>query len=236
MFKWDGTNVTDIISQSDIYGATYNKKHYWVIRYTDPNTNMISEETCMMRTCKNSLSCLIDELKPTFGLQKIGTNWCVYKGKIKILYKNLCTPENYIKEESTLDKYDIKDHLFRMQVQEIYTFRELLGITRSYDSSIIVRKSRDGVYPVSYYEPNMMMEDKKVIPFSVLEKWFGDLSIDDVVKRLLSIHTIDKMAVTVFYIRSSIQKIIERVDRRLITYQSCIMNRVIQRLQTTLEQ
>lgn len=235
MFKWDGSDVTEIISQSDIYGAKYNKKNYWVIRHTDPNSNITSEETCMIRNSKNSLPCLIDELKPVFGLQKIGTNWCVHKGKFKILYKIVKTPENYIKEESTLDKYEVTDNLFKMQIQEIYTFRELLGITCSYDSSIIVRTSRYGVYPVSYYEPNMQMEDTKVIPYLVLEKWFGDLSIDDVVKRLLSINNIDKMAVTVFNIRSSIEKVIEHVDRRLISYQSCIMNRVIQRLQTSLE-
>lgn len=233
MFNWDGSNVTDIISQSDIYGAKYNKNTYWIIKYTNSNGDII-EETCSVRSCKNGLSCLIDELKPIFGLIKMGTHWCVQGNKTKLLIKVNKTEEGYIKEELHLSSFESLSPIFKSQVQEIYTFRELLGVTCSYDKSIIVRSYKNNVYPVSFYEPNMVTEDKKVIPFIILNKWFEGTSIDDVVKRLVKIYSIDKMGTVLHNLRSKIDKVIERVDRRTIMYKTCIINRITERLQTTL--
>jgi len=239
MFKWDGTDVTDIISQSNIYEAKYDKYKYWVIRLNS------STETCIVRNSKHTLPCLTDELKSVFGLQKIGTNWCKYKGKIKILLRCVKTPEGYIKEELNLSKLEnvstsdnnltgINSNLLKLQVQEIFTFRELLGITCSYASSIIVREGKNSVYPISFYEPGMLTTDTKVIPFTVLEKWFGDTSIDTVVKKLCKIQTIDRIPIVLHNLRIKIEEIIERTDRRNIGYKDCIIIRVTERLQTTL--
>ena len=236
MFNWDGTDVTDIISKANLYEAKYDKYKYWVIR-----SGLITE-TCMVRNSKNTLPCLIDELKPVFGLQKMGTNWCVYRNKIKIFLKCAKTPEGYIKEELNLSKLHINlsdliginNDLLKLQVQEIFTFRELLGITCSYESSIIIREGKNSIYPISFYEPGMLTTDTKVIPFTVLEKWFGDSSIDMVVKRLCKIQHIDKIPIILHSLRIKIEEVIERTDRRNISYKDCIMNRVTERLQTTL--
>jgi hypothetical protein len=234
MFKWDGTDVTNIVTMADIFESKFNKNKYWVIQYTNPETNEKLEETCIMRVCKNSLPYLIDELKPVFGLQKMGTHWCRQGGKNRILIKTIKTQEGYIKEEITLDMIDRYTNLMKLQVQEIFAFRELLGVTCSYNSSIVIRESKSGYYPVSFYEPNMVTVDKKVIPFSVLDKWFDDSTIDTVVKRLCRIHSIDQMGNVLHDIRTRIEKTIERVDRRAISYKTCIVNRITERLQTTL--
>lgn len=234
MFKWDGTNVTDIISKSDIYSAKFNRLNYWIIQYINPETNVMESETCIIRTSRASLPCLIDELKPVFGLQKLGTHWCRHGGKTMILIKTVKTPDGYIKEEISLNMIDVSTPLLTLQIQEIFAFRELLGVTRSYESSIIIREGQRRCYPISFNEPNMATIDMKVIPFTVLEKWFKDTSIDAVVKRLCRIHTIDRIGIVLHDLRTKIDDIIERVDRRMITYKSCIMNRVTERLQTTL--
>ena len=80
----------------------------------------------------------------------------------------------------------------------------------------------------------MVVTDKKIIPFTVLEQWFNDSSIDIVVKRLCKINTIKRLGVVLHNFRSKIEQTIERVDRLNITYKSCIMNRITERLQTTL--
>ncbi len=107
MFKWDGTDdgtdVSDIISQSDIYEAKYNRKNYWIIQYTDPVQKKQIQETCLVKNSKSSATCIVDELKPVFGLQKLGTHWCRQGGKTRILIKCATTPEGYIKEELTLN-------------------------------------------------------------------------------------------------------------------------------------
>ena len=235
MFKWDGTDVTNIISQSYIYSAEHGKYKYWVIRHVCNNT--IHEETCIVRSCKDSLSSLIDELKPIFGLQKLGTHWCRYNGKMKLLIKAVRTPKGEIKQEITLNQIDPStNHLLKFRVQEIFAFRELLGVTRSYSSSIIIRESKNSVYPISFYEPGMVTTDKKIIPYKILETWFEGSSIDIVVKKLCKIHTIDRLGVVLHNIRGKIEETIERVDRRAISYKTCIMNRITERLQTTLSE
>ena len=233
MFKWDGTNVTDIISESDIYQAKYNGKTYWIIKYID-NDDKLWKETCMVRSCKNSVPCLVDELKSVFGLPKVGTHWFKHEGKMKMLIKCAKTEEGYVKEEITLNKIDVYTRLMVLQIQEIFTFRELLGITCSYESSVVIRETRKSVYPISFYEPNMTTEDVKVIPFTVLNKWFEGTSMDNIIKRLLKIYTIDRIGEVLHNIRTKIEKVIERVDRRAISYKTCIMNRITERLQTTL--
>ena len=237
MFNWDGTDVSDIINTSEIFEAKYNKRTYWVIREPNPESKPESnptEETCLVRSCKTNLPCIIDELKPIFGLQKLGTHWCKYKGKVKQLIKCVRGTEGYVTEEITLNQINDISPLLILQVQEIFTFRELLGITCSYDSSIIVRQTKNGMYPISFYEPNMVMENSKVIPFTVLDKWFENSSIDDVVKRLFKINDINRLDKLLQQVRNSIEITIERVDRSAISYKTSIMNRITQRLQTSL--
>jgi hypothetical protein len=234
MFKWDGTDVTEFISKCDIFGAKFNRLKYWVIQYTDPETKKISEDTCIIKSSKNSLPCLVDELKVIFGLPKLGTHWCRLNGKTYTLVKCIRTIEGYIKEEITLNMIAVSTPLLIMQIQEVFAFRELLGVTCSYESSIIIREGKTGPYPISFNEPNMATGDNKVIPFTILDKWFEDSNLDDVVKRLCRINNIDRLATVIYELRKQIDEIIERVDRRAITYKNCIIDRITERLQTTL--
>jgi hypothetical protein len=98
MLKWDGSNITDIISHSDIYESEYNKIKYWLIRHVNPDTNKLCEELVIVRTTKGSLPSLIDELKPLFGLQKMGTHWFKYKNTTKIIMPCQLTEKGYIKK------------------------------------------------------------------------------------------------------------------------------------------
>ena len=244
VFKWDGTDISDFISKCNVYEGKFNKIKYWVIRNCFSNNNdnnqnnnqnqEKTEEICIVKGCKSSLSCLVDELKKVFKLPKLGTHWCRLNNKTYILIRCNKTKEGYIKEELTLNMIDTYTPIMRMQIQEVFAFRELLGVTCSYESSIIIRENKSGSYPISFNEPNMMTGDIKVIPITVLDKWFEETSIDDVVKRLCRIQNIDKLADLLYKFRKKIEKIIERVDRRAITYKNCIIDRITQRIQTTL--
>lgn len=226
MFKWDGTDVTNIISCSNVYEAKYGKYKYWVI------THEQKTEICIVRNSKNTLACLIDELKPVFELYKIGTHWYKQGAKIKILLKCSKTEDGTIKEELTLKDIKQYDDAFKSKIQNIFAFRELLGITCSYSSSIIVRNS---MVPVSFYEPNMLTEDKKIIPFTIIEKWFANSSIDEVVQRLCKINTLNGLVTVLHTLRTKIEDVIVRTDSRNIGYKDCIMNRITERLQTSLK-
>lgn len=234
MFKWNGTDVTELLKHAEIYEADYNKKRYWYIKLLYGDKELT--EYCMVRACKGTIPCLIDELKPIFRLPKLGTQWCIFKGKYKQLIRCVKNRDGSVREDLKLTQMGRKDidDLLTLQVQEIYTFRELLGITRSSDSSIILRKRRGILYAVSFYEPNMLIEDKKVIPYSVLEKWFGEVGMEEVVKRITKIKSIDQLTVRLHEIRGLIEKAINRVDKNNIGYVSAVSNRIAERVQGSL--
>lgn len=231
MFEWNGTNITDILLKCNIYSATFNKITYWMI-----NTDEDKTYICRSRSSVSNFACLIDEIKEIFGLSKIGTHWCVIRNKTYILTKCLFSDNGCVKEDihlNELKEEDITD-ILKLQVQEIFTFRKLLGVTCTYDSSIIVRKGTCGYYPISFYEPNMKMENDKTIPGTVLKKWFSDTTIDEVVKRICKIQKLDQITDVVFRIGYKLEEIIERVDRKSINHKNYILERITQRLQTTL--
>lgn len=236
MLTWDGTDITNIISDMTIYECKNNKITYWILRKLDSVTGIYNDQTCIVRSCKNTTSCLIDELKPIFGLKKLGTHWCKINNRFKLLIKPVTNKDGYIQEELKLNlcNFPIRK-LLKLQIQEIFVFRELLGVTCTYESSIILREGANQIYPMSFYEPNMSLNDTKILPCKILEKWFNHTSVDTVVKRLLKIHNIYNMASTLHDLRTKIEETIERVDRQNIGYKSIILNRITQRLQTSLE-
>ena len=229
MFKWDGTDITDLVSECNIFEATYNKTTYWVIK----KNKIESSEICLVRN-GNTTVCLSDELKSIFGLKKVGTHWIRYNNKIKILIKPYLTSEGHVKEEINMKTVQLKDELMILQLQEIFTFRELLGITCSYMSSLVWRGTEKNGYPLSYYEPNMNLDDKKVIPATILNTVFVNTDLNEVVAKLIKVKSLDSMSEIVFNLGSQIENTIYRVDRDLIEHKTCILSRITHRLQSSL--
>ena len=99
MLFWDGTEITDFLKESRITveEGIFEKIIYWKIQDGD------KKEYCQIRFSQNILPCLIDELKPVFGLTKIGTHWIKYKGRFLILLKSLHR-NDVVYFDLTLDK------------------------------------------------------------------------------------------------------------------------------------
>jgi hypothetical protein len=226
MFSWDGSEVTHLIKDCDIEEAIYVKTIYWKI------INKNQEEICMIRPMSNgTLSCLIDEIKPIFSLQKIGTHWIKYNNKKLILLKVNLNAEGCVIFDLTLDLLPYKEKLAH-EVRKIFVFRELLGMSKSYDTSIILKKAKREIIPISFYEPNMVPScGKSPIPKTVLEKWFKDVSIDEMVKKMLKIDSSKEIVNVLYKLRLEIEKVVERCDRNSITFVDEILSRVGARLQ-----
>ena len=81
-FKWNGTDITQLLR--DVHLETYelNKINYWRASIDDDNVQWFE-----VRTANTILPVIIDELKPVFGLHKLGTHWIPKKGKIIMLIR-----------------------------------------------------------------------------------------------------------------------------------------------------
>jgi len=188
---------------------------------------------CIVRTCSSTLPCLIDELKPLFGLNKIGTHWIMHKNKMKILTRANISKDGYIKTDYTLNKYKNIDVELKRKIQNVFVFRELLGLDKSTESSIVLKKIKNKIYPLSFYEPDILSCDT-VLSKIIVNKWFNDISMDKLIKDMLNIYNIKNITSIIHELRVQFEDIIERVDRNLITYCDVILERISLKLQYVL--
>ena len=229
--NWCGTDITELINDKKtlIREAVYKKNTYWVIQWKEDN-EVYTDVTCIVRNSTSILPCIIDEIKPVFNLEKIGTHWCKFKGKTLIFYKIQMENGNIL-EDITLDNIGYKVQL-EPDVQKIFVFRELLGMSKNFESSIILRK-RDYFFKVmSFYEPNMTPGDtKNVLPNTILNKWFKNTDIDTVVLKMFNVDNPENIISVLLDLKSKLDKIAERVNKDAITYIDEIIARIRSRLQ-----
>jgi hypothetical protein len=231
MFKWDGSEIKDLFSNETIIEeGKLDKNTYWrIIRGN-------KEEYCLLRNATNNstLSCLIDELKPIFKIEKNGTHWIRYKGKKYILLK-VNTKNRVVILDLSLDKFGYHEYL-EPEVQKIFIFRELLGLSCNYEKNIVLRKVGKFIKPISFYETNMIpAKEEKVIPNKIIEKWFSNNTLDEIVKRMFRIKTNQDIINLTHELRNKMEKIVERVDKNHITTVSEIIQRIVNRLQYILD-
>ncbi len=118
------------------------------------------------------------------------------------------------------------------EVQKIFLFRELLGTSRNFESSIVLRKRGISYYPISFYEPNMNPNHHgKVIPDTILNKWFGNESLDEKVKSFFKIEKLEDINFVLSEFRKELLKVFNRVDPNSITYLDETISRIRSRLQ-----
>ena len=77
-FTWNGTYI-GILTEDNILAKFYaENSEYWNIKIGNFSTS------CLIRKSKNDYThCLVDELKPVFGLSKLGTHYAWYAGDSK---------------------------------------------------------------------------------------------------------------------------------------------------------
>ena len=228
--NWDGSDITKLINDNKtiIREAIYQKITYWVIEFFINEEKF--KETCIVRSSTTILPCLIDEIKPVFKLEKIGTHSFKFKGKIFILVKTEMENNNIL-QEITLDKIGYKQQI-EEEVQKIFIFRELLGMSKNFESSIILRKKGYYVKPISYYDPNMSPGNiKTVLPNTILDKWFKNTDLDKVVLKLFNVDKPENINSVLLELKTNLDKIAKRVNPDAITHIDEIVARIRSRLQ-----
>lgn len=231
ILKWDGSEITDILEETIKLQMFIDGIIYWRIEWKDG-----SYVYCEVKNYNNTLPVIIDEIKPIFGITKNGTHWIKIGNKIKMLINVEINKNNEIQKEYLLNQIDFpfdNNKLFVKQVQEIFTFRELLGIPKTFESSIKIRTRNKYTYPISYNEPYMKPEKyNPILSPRIIEKWFNDINVNDVVKRMLHINCVENIPIQIFTIRNGINDVINRIDKDSITYTDFIIERILNRIQS----
>src|SRR4030067_1341879 len=228
-FTWNGSYLGRIGNHNILEQVNYAGVKYWRIRILG------HIKICIVRSIVNLTPCVTDELKEIFSLPKLGTNHVVYHTKMYLLMKARLDQRGRIIEEITIDKVDPnKNKDFVERVQEVFVFREILGLIMSREKSVTVRwsdKSYIPPYPISFYESEMRPnEDNPVISLAVEKNWFGDVGFDDVLRKMLRIKTNEDVSEKISFLRSRITSVIERIDRDMIWLINPIMAKITRRL------
>ncbi len=246
MFLWDGSEITHFLKQPfiKIRSALSDNFVYWTIENLENDVYDIVR----VRTASTNHSCLIDEIKPLFNLHKIGTHWAHLDGKTFIFSKCLHTVKNgysTIKEDTILHDIGYMDEL-RTEVQNIFIFRELLGICKNTEKNIIIREEKNIIKVIGCDEPDLKpFRKKKCISDAMLQKWFSDShncntsyddesedSIDILTEKFLGVAnlTMEEKTAKVLHLLNELQYTINRVCKNLITFADEITTRIRSRI------
>lgn len=225
--RWDGSYLgeykRDVI---DIKTETKRGK-YWNLTINDVKIS------CQIRTIKSFVPCIVDELKPLFKLSKLGTH-SIKIGKTKYLMIKVFHGEQGILEDYRLNEFE-PDKLNKgiiSQVQAIYVFRLILGLTQNYDRSIHIRKVGDVMYPLSFSATSMNPMNCPFPSSSVNKKWFTkyDTDFSKVLQKMLNIRTADDLVARLSEMRSTIERIIRRIDPDIIHESRFIVQHIQEKL------
>lgn len=221
-FKWDGSYL-GILSSENILTTVRTNVTYCRISYKG------CETTCILRWIKNSLPCLIDEIKPLFGLEKLGTHWAHYKSKCVMLIQYNGSPYYPLKDIKSKYPHILDDKSFRYRIQQIYVFREILQLSQSNDSSIRILISGQNFIPVSFTDSSISY-NRIQLPKTVIKSWFHISEPSSILLKMFPITHQIQISEFSSQLLGNIQHLSLRIDPDTIGYASCISDTITLRL------
>lgn len=234
IFKWDGSHLGSLkIDQATEVDCVKIGRLLKVYRIT------IGEETvtCPVKTIDSFLPAIFDEIKPIFSLPKIGCHTFRHKSALMIAYRPYLV-EGEIYPNLTLDIIaDTVAKKVEDQVRLNLAFRELFGITDTFDKSLIVQyknleSSTEIPLVISYLEPGSVAGSgdglAPILPQTMLDRWFpfdGRETLEKAMADLICLNR-ESPDVSIAYYRPLIEEVIIRLDANLITYLDLFLERL----------
>ena len=240
LMKWDGSCLGDwsnvqIIGKSNdgISNALYKIKF----------KNNIMNVHIKYVSC--AYMCLIDELKPYFGLIKQGTHWFKRGNSSVIMIKNhklypklnrfiddICEKRNDKKSKWKNGGKELGIYYPELYetIQEICVFRLISGVNITNLSSICVyhHNKSNKYYGISINELNSVdCFDSPELSDDILSTYFSDTQIEVIAQNICRVR--NHRQLDTFMVKSSdhVYNTAKRIDVRLINYQSAICQRIL---------
>lgn len=226
-FEWNGSHL-----------GTYKKNIIdWKLetkraKYCQLNING-KVLVCQIRNVKSHLPCIIDEIKPLFGISKLGTH-DLYIGKTmyQIIKARVPSLTGGLQEDHRLDEMleiykkmeNLPDYVKR-EVQKIYIFRNIMGIPQNFDRSIRVRISNNLMTPLSFTESKMDPQFHKAMSKTCIRKWFDndESIIKELLNEMLQTKTDEDVEYKIPLIRGEMDNIFSRINKDATMYKTFII-------------
>jgi hypothetical protein len=213
---WDGRYLGRLTDEHFILIGEYKptKSIYFSLKYEGMTAVVTKIQS------KDTIPSIIDELKPLFGIPRIGTHSCMMPDGNRYLLRRV--PVNgdidnpMIYHSISLLDYQLTNEALTFEIKRFVTFRELLGIVTPngniadiyYDNSIFLLNGRG--------ERTIDRTNATVVSNTIRERWFCDLEEDRPIANftvyMLKINP-GNMANILADLYFRIEEIIERVDR-----------------------
>lgn len=228
---WDGSSlgiITDLEEESRLSMG----RELSLVSFTYGDYNI----RCLAKKVETSLPAIFDEVKPYFGLPKIGTHLFKYKSDFMIAFKTTYHQNNVV-TYPTLDvfKGQISPRLGD-QIRLTLMFRQIFGITDTFEKSLIVRIKKGGIEIVSFLEPGSVVinnPQKSILPENLVRKWFDEQIVDksqNATLRQLICYNQAFPESSLAYYRDAISEVIKRIEPDLTTYSDLFYDRLCNRL------
>jgi len=206
---------------------------------------------CTMICNKGTFPCIVEDIKPLFGIRRRGVHRITINNKEHIIYFVPISLTGDIIWETPLIRLDgkhqlRKNSLFRHEVQKIIAFCDILALCNTNESCIRIRQGSGDIFvPVAVNDNTTSISKNEAYDYSILtktifNKWFGEeTSIDDIVKELAGyqstiIPSFGKQSTNLVTItttiRNKIDHIIKKYDTNYIWYSYFIIDRLSRHL------
>ena len=252
---WNGSHLgcyTDIIlKQWTREGSNYCViilPKGWYASLTDKQLSLGEGILYCTYVCtKNVFPCIVEELKPLFGLAKRGIHRITIDNREYILYYVPITVSGELIWETPLSRLDLRhpvrnDPLFRFEIQKIIAFCDLLSLSNTNESHILIRPGISTIEASTTYVPINSNENATTIVrapqnnFSIISKvlftrWFGEETpLDTIIKNMVSYSSKDNLTVITTRLRDQLTNIVTKYDRTMLWYVHFVLGRISKQL------
>lgn len=148
---------------------------------------------------KSTLPLIVDELKPLFGVLKIGRHRGTFKG-MEILINKVEGEEFISPEKINIDN-----------IRYLYHFRYIINLKHNNNKSLITRKFKSGYFTTSYLENKLSKKEWDLnLSNKLIKQYYGDwINFSKITKELFS-------GIELNVLRSKITEIINKIDNNYI--------------------